>query len=148
MTIEPLVELYILFYGMSMVNGTKTVSVACFRNLEWFNPVPVMTLVIITVRYCSAWPKSKLNTKIGLHTTTTTTHPPPTTNFSPRRGCRKVPKFYVGTWLTKILGFQPKKNGAPPPFFSKKKRKVLKTAWNGEKIDQKFVQYFIFNFKV
>ena len=46
--------------------------------------------------YCSAWLKSKLNTKIGLHTTTT--HPPPpTTNFSPRRGCRKVPKFYVGT---------------------------------------------------
>ena len=56
MTIEPLVELYILFYGMSMVNGTKTVSVACFRNLEWFNPVPVMTLVIITVRYLlSKW---------------------------------------------------------------------------------------------
>ena len=32
------------------------------------------------VEYCSAWPRLKLNTKIGLHTTTTTTthhHPPP-----------------------------------------------------------------------
>ena len=25
---------------------------------------------------------------------------------------------------------------------------LLKTAWNGEKIDQNFFQYFIFNFKV
>ena len=33
------------------------------------------------IRYCSAWSKLKLNTKIGLHTTTITTHPPPTANF-------------------------------------------------------------------
>jgi hypothetical protein len=37
-----------------------------------------MLLHLMQVKYCSAWPKSKLNTKIGLHTTTH--HHAPTTH--------------------------------------------------------------------
>jgi hypothetical protein len=57
---------------------------------------------------CSAWPKSKLNIKIGLHTTTNHHHHPPTTNFSHRRVCPRVLKFCTGFKLTK------KKNPPPP----------------------------------
>ena len=35
--------------------------------------------------------------------------------FSPRRGCPRVVKFCTGSKLTKILGFQPKKNPRNPP---------------------------------
>ena len=35
------------------------------------------TPCMVDNHYCSAWPRFKLNTKIGLHTTTNTTHHPP-----------------------------------------------------------------------
>ena len=36
----------------------------------WVLPGPSRTSHLIPLSYCSAWPRLKLNTKIGLHTTT------------------------------------------------------------------------------
>ena len=57
-------------------------------------------------------------------------------HFSPRMGYRRVPKICIGFKVTKRrFGVKQKHLGFFRGFFQKKKRKVLRSTWNGEKID-------------
>ena len=55
-------------------------------------------IITITLKYCSAWLRLKLNTKMGLHTTHHHHAPPTTRNFS--EGSRLCKRLRFGTQAT------------------------------------------------
>ena len=99
------------FLGMTDKNFNLNYMVKVYQSMQHikyqlYNKYYQLYTTYKTI-YCSAWPRLKLNTKIGLHTTHH--HPPPTTTTTTQTLRQQYlscywPDFYltlnVGSWVT------------------------------------------------